>query len=327
MGRQFDVYGLDTPCIDLNLNLKDLPQKNHGALVTDLSWQGGGKVSSGLVACARLGGKCAAGGVLGDDVYGRFCYADYVRHGINVDDMVLHKNEATHFSIVVSDQKTQSRTILFKKGTIPKFLESEVDWNKIKNSKYLFIADTSELTRKTVDFARENGTEIFIDADFYSDALKEMIPKIDVFIGSEFVFDGLFPEHKEKGLEKLEEECKEISASGPKIVVFTFGEKGCVGYSKEGFFVLPAFSVDVVDTVGAGDVFHGAFLAQLLKGQSVMECARAASAVSAIKCTRIGGRAGIPNSETLQKFLDTGEIDYTEIDERVNFYRRGLEHV
>ena len=125
----------------------------------------------------------------------------------------------------------------------------------------------------------------------------------------------------------LEEECREIFASGPKIVVFTFGEKGCVGYSKEGFFVLPAFSVDVVDTVGAGDVFHGAFLAQLLKGQSVMECARAASAVSAIKCTRIGGRAGIPNSETLQKFLDTGEIEYTEIDERVNFYRRGLEHV
>ena len=68
--------------------------------------------------------------------------------------------------------------------------------------------------------------------------------------------------------------------------MFTFGEKGCVGYSKEGFFVLPAFSVDVVDTVGAGDVFHGAFLAQLLKGQSVMECARAASAVSAIKCTK-----------------------------------------
>lgn len=154
---------------------------------------------------------------------------------------MLHKNEATHFSIVVSDQKTQSRTILFKKGTIPKLLESEVDWNKIKNSKYLFIADTSELTRKTVDFARENGTEIFIDADFYSDALKEMIPKIDVFIGSEFVFDGLFPEHKEKGLEKLEEECKEISASGPKIVVFTFGEKGCVGYSKEGFLSFRRF--------------------------------------------------------------------------------------
>lgn len=64
-----------------------------------------------------------------------------------------------------------------------------------------------------------------------------------------------------------------------------------------------------------------------LKDRGVMECARAASAVSAIKCTRIGGRAGIPNSETLQKFLDTGEIDYTEIDERVNFYRRGLEHV
>ena len=48
-------------------------------------------------------------------------------------------------------------------------------------------------------------------------------------------------------------------------MIFTFGEKGCAGISKEGFFEIPAFDVDVKDTVGAGDVFHGAFLAAIVK--------------------------------------------------------------
>jgi len=109
--------------------------------------------------------------------------------------------------------------------------------------------------------------------------------------------------------------------------VFTFGEKGCVGLDREGFFRLPAFQVEAQDTVGAGDVFHGAFLAALLKGYSLKECARYASGTSAIKCTRIGGRAGIPNEQVLEQFLRTGIIDYTEIDQRVEYYRKGLDYV
>ena len=110
-------------------------------------------------------------------------------------------------------------------------------------------------------------------------------------------------------------------------MVATFGEKGCAGISKEGFFEIPAFDVDVKDTVGAGDVFHGAFLAAIVKGLSPKDAARFASGVAAIKCTRIGGRAGIPNWEVTDNFLETGEIDYREIDERVKKYGRGIEYV
>lgn len=80
-------------------------------------------------------------------------------------------------------------------------------------------------------------------------------------------------------------------------------------------------------TVGAGDVFHGAFLAAIVKGLSPKDAARFASGVAAIKCTRIGGRAGIPNWEVTDNFLETGEIDYREIDERVKKYGRGIEYV
>lgn len=113
---------------------------------------------------------------------------------------------------------------------------------------------------------------------------------------------------------------------GPSIVVFTLGAKGCVGYSEEdGFFQMPSFAVNVQDTVGAGDVFHGAYTVGLLRGLSSKEAARLATGVSCIKCTRIGGRAGIPDWNTVQRFLRTGEIDYTEIDQRVEFYRRKLQ--
>lgn len=175
--------------------------------------------------------------------------------------------------------------------------------------------------------ARERGIKVFIDADSYTEGLRSMIPQIDYFVGSEFVFDKLFPNSRGKALDELEDECAQLMAMGPEAVVFTFGEKGCVGLDREGFFRLPAFQVEAQDTVGAGDVFHGAFLAALLKGYSLKECARYASGTSAIKCTRIGGRAGIPNEQVLERFLRTGIIDYTEIDQRVEYYRKGLDYV
>ena len=67
----------------------------------------------------------------------------------------------------------------------------------------------------------------------------------------------------------MEPECREILRQGPRTVVFTFGGRGCVGCSREdGFFWMPAFRVPVRETVGARDVFHGAFLEMLLKGMS-----------------------------------------------------------
>jgi len=115
---------------------------------------------------------------------------------------------------------------------------------------------------------------------------------------------------------------------GPEIVVITIGNKGCVGIDKNGYFEQETFnSVKVVDTVGAGDVFHGAFLFGLLQGWCAAKTARFANAVSSIKCSRIGGRAGIPDFKTVNEFLETGKIDYSEIDERIKYYSRGVEHV
>ena len=117
-----------------------------------------------------------------------------------------------------------------------------------------------------------------------------------------------------------------IQKQGPDIVIATFGEKGCKGVYGDNYFDVPAFSVKTVDSTGAGDVFHGAFDYFYLQGMSVEECVKYSSAVSAIKCTRAGGRAGIPTVDVVKRFVDTGEIDYTEIDKRVTHYQEeGIE--
>ena len=89
-----------------------------------------------------------------------------------------------------------------------------------------------------------------------------------------------------------------------QVVIVTRGEKGCVGSTGEGDFALPAFKVDVVDTTGCGDTFHGAFALALARGQGVVSAARFASGAAALCATQLGGRAGIPTAAQLEQFLN-----------------------
>jgi ribokinase len=86
-------------------------------------------------------------------------------------------------------------------------------------------------------------------------------------------------------------------------VVITRGERGSVTRTVDAAFCTPAFRVPVVDTTGAGDVFHGAYLFGLLQGWELDAVAEFASASAALKCTKLGGRAGIPRRTEVVDFL------------------------
>lgn len=316
----FDIVGIEMPCMDLLANVDVFPEPNHGTLVNRVSWQGGGKVATGMVAAARLGAVCAMMGGVGDDDYGRTCLWDFQRHGINTDRMLIRQNASTSLSIVISDRATKGRSILFHRGSAPNWTPEEIDESVIRSSRFFFFAHLNEPMTRFCRVARESGAETFMDVDQYSEDTIRNIELIDYFIASEFVYNRMFSD------ENFEVNCRSVMALGPKVVVFTLGGRGCVGVSGQGFFQLETYPVDVVDTVGAGDVFHGAFLAGLLKGWSHRDCADFANAVSSIKVTRPGGRAGIPDMETARHFMKTGEIRQEELDQRTREYERGLQH-
>lgn len=113
---KFDVIGLDSPCVDLAVNVRCFPKPNGAERIQNLSWQGGGKVASGMVAAARLGLCCGIMGNVGDDKYGTFCLRDFQDHGIDTEQMCVRKNRTTNFDIVISDEGSMGRSFVFYPG-------------------------------------------------------------------------------------------------------------------------------------------------------------------------------------------------------------------
>lgn len=309
-----DILGIDIPCMDLLINLDHLPQPNESFAMREMSWQGGGKVASALTAAARLGASCGIIGVVGEDAFGDFCRMDFERHCIDTRYLYQKKEVRTPFSLVLSDIQTGGRNIIWKQGTVTKPNFREIDLDYLSQAKYIHLANSDHCSLKIAKWARANHIKISYDADHFDENIEQILPYIDVFIASNFLHSQMFENSD------YEANCQSILKKGPEIVVFTLGEKGCVGMWGTQFFIEPAFQTQVFDTVGAGDVFHGAYLYCLLQGWEPHYAARFSNAVAAIKCTRIGGRAGIPNANTTIEFMKTGVIDYSEIDKRVSFY-------
>ena len=97
---------------------------------------------------------------------------------------------------------------------------------------------------------------------------------------------------------------RKMRSLGPEIVGITLGDDGCILSWENEIHREPAFVMDVVDTTGAGDVFHGAFIYGLLQDWPLTRIARFANAVAAMKCRELGGRAGIPALDEVMAFLE-----------------------
>jgi sugar/nucleoside kinase (ribokinase family) len=98
--------------------------------------------------------------------------------------------------------------------------------------------------------------------------------------------------------------CETLLRYGPKVAGVTLGEDGVVFMSATEYVERGAFKVSVLDTTGAGDVFHGAFCFGMANGWQLTRTVEFSSAVSALKCTKLGGRAGIPTYPLVDKFLE-----------------------
>lgn len=96
---------------------------------------------------------------------------------------------------------------------------------------------------------------------------------------------------------------KMSSRGGPTVLAATAGKQGCFYIVDGQVRHMPAFPVKAADTTGAGDTFHGAFLAHWIRGNSLESCLRFAGAAAAIKCMKYGGRDGIPDRKTVEAFL------------------------
>lgn len=323
--KQFDMIGFGNPFQDLIVELDQLPPSNVNIRMRNYVFMGGGNVPTATVAAGRLGLRAAILGVSGDDMFGHANKADFQYNNVDTSHLKLEAGKRTDFCVCVCERSVSGKEFISHPGDFHPLEIEDLDEAFIKSAKILHIGDMLTPAKfQAADWIHQAGGLVSIDAAYYRPDIYQNYRYLDIFIASETYFKAMCDA---QGPMNCQTAARYIRAQGPEIVIFTLGEAGCEGVYGDTHFALPAFQVDAMDSTGAGDVFHGAFNYGYLQGWDVPQCARFASAVSAIKCTRLGGRAGIPSLETVTRYLETGEIDYAEIDDRVAHYRQGMFNV
>lgn len=311
------AIALCTPCTDYLVNLDSIPKPDSHARLLQHSWQFGGNAATAIVTVARQGVSAGIMGYVGDDDYGVAQRVDFERHGVETPHLIANKNMETPYVICLSDAATQGRSFLFAPNNSVPFPEELVNLDYIKSADYLLLDSNTAASRKAAAAMLQKGGEVMFDASTYSKNQEDMLPYTSIYITSEFYLQTRY------GEADIFDCCRDMISRGPHTVIFTLGARGCAGVGPGGEFSLPAFKVpNVVDTTGCGDTFHGAYIVGLTRGLSPVECARWASATSAIKCCAIGGRAGQPTAETVEKFIKMGEMDLSFIPERLKYYSK-----
>jgi ribokinase len=294
--RKIDVTGVGYTAIDYLGVIPHFPEENLKLELDTLEVQGGGPAATATVTAARLGLSTAFIGKVGGDDRGAMMLMKLNGEGVDVSSAVLEAEALSQFAFIMVDAETGHRTILWTRGTLTPLRPEELDMEKIVSCRGLLV-DTLEpaAAAAAAQKASAAGVKVLIDAGTLREGVREILPHCQYIVASE-TFAGQISEGRSERV-ALEEMMK----YGPEAAVVTLGERGCVALSEDGYIEEKGFEVDAVDTTGAGDVFHGAFLYAVLREWDIRRCCVFANAVAAMKCRMLGGRTGIPGlGETLE---------------------------
>jgi len=295
----FDVCALGCCCWDYLGIIPRYPALDEKVAMSELSMQGGGQAGTGIAAVARLGGRAAIIGRIGDDEFGRHIRESFEADGVDTRWLAAVPGATSQFAFCAIDQASGQRTIFYIHGTKGKFAPEDLDCAALLDCHCLLVDGHHNVAAAAVvRWAREAGVPVVLDLERPQEEDEALVsgashPVVPERFALEFTGEG-----------DVEAAGRAMLALGPEVVVITRGPEGCLAFTAEGVIHQPALPVaPIVDTTGAGDVFHGAFAYGIALGYELRENLRFASAVAALKCRALGGRAGIPTMAEVREFL------------------------
>lgn len=260
--------------------------------------QGGGPAATAAVAAARLGMKTGFIGVTGDDEHGVRIRRDLEQEGICTSAMKIRANCASAIAYCWIEQSTGKRSIAWSRGDFAELKEDEVDLEMIRQAEVIHLDGHNPAgALAAAKEARRNGIMVSLDAGTLRPEIRELMPYVTILIASEDFA------RRYTGEDDLEKALLKLGENGSEVTGITMGCKGSMVLENGKAVYCPAFSIKAVDTTGAGDVYHGAFAVRYCETGDLRESMRFASAVSALKCLKPGGRTGIPTRSEVEKFL------------------------
>ena len=296
------VTGIGQCSLDYLALVDSYPEADTKKEVLQWEVQGGGPVATALVSLTRLGVRCRFHGIIGDDDAGMRIKQSLQREHINVTGLYKRKNAFSQIAFIVIERDNGRRTIFWKRPSGHELRAEELGPDFLRKTEFLLLdglMKTSSLY--AAKMARNLNIPVMLDAGRLREGMIDLARICDYVVASEEFAKDLgwngSPEAFRKKVIKLKF----------KVFTVTLGDRGNITFLEDRFFSVPAFKVLVADTTGAGDVFHGGYIFGILKGWNITKTIRFASACAALKCRKIGGRAGIPDLNEVLGYLKKQE--------------------
>jgi len=296
--KPFDVVGMGLNSVDFLTVVPTFPTPNAKMEMLRFSKQGGGQVATAMVAMSRWGVKTKYIGKVGEDELGQFSLHSIRQEGVNVSSVMIEPKATNQFAIIIVDGPTGERTILWNRDQRLMYRPGELQKEEVCSGKLLHLdGHDIHAALQCARWAKEEGIPTLIDLDKVEPFTSELIKEIDFVITSSrfpVLYTGI-PDQKKALLE--------LQKHTPGFLCATLGLEGAIALLDGEFLHAEGLKVSIVDTTGAGDVFHAGFIYGLLQNWEVAEILKFANSVAALKCRALGGRKGIPSLEEVKKLL------------------------
>ena len=286
-----DVVGVGANSVDYVYRLPQYPRPDSPASKLQIRSHlisCGGQVTTTLCTCAAMGLRTAYVGAMGNDDNGRRMRDELIRRGVDIAHAV-ERDAVSPYAVILLDEQEGERIVLWDRSPALALRPGEIPVDVITGARLLHVDDVDEeASIRAAAVARKAGIPVTSDIERVTDRTAELVAAVSVPIFAEHVLEPLTGERDfERALRALRHR-----HDGPLCV--TLGAHGAMLLDGDRLHHVLGIKVAVADTTGAGDVFRGAFIHALLRGDAPDAILRFANAAAALSCTRTGAIASVP---------------------------------
>src|ERR1700736_230833 len=298
------ILCIGMPVRDLTFRIDELPERGFKVNASHFEEICGGNALNAAIGIARLGGRASICGPMGDasETSPRYIFEKLAEEGIDTKNIVHMPGLVTPISNIMIDPSGERTIVTFRDPELWKVRLPDAD-------KLLEDCDAILTESRCAAFctdlcveARRRGIPVIVDVD------RAMSLREGLLTASSHLVFSSEPLQETAGVADDGEALKKIAKLTPSFLAGTRGAQGTIWLDEhQNLQQTPAFPVHTVDTLGAGDVFHGAFALAITEKQDLRAALRFASAAAALKCTRFGGAFAAPQRAEVEALLGQGQ--------------------
>jgi sulfofructose kinase len=295
-----DLVGVGLNATDTLIGLATYPARGSKVEYRSANVLPGGQVATTVVACQRWGVSTRYVGILGDDAAAALHREAFTRAGVETQ-LITVAGGASPQSLILVDGGGE-RTVLCRRDERVVLKPGHLDRQWIVNARALHVDgyDTEAATQAAV-WARAAAIPVIADLDELYPGLEKLLENVDYLIVSRDIPSRLMGEPDlEMALRQMQRRY------GCRLAAATLGQDGVLAWNGKQLHHASAYAVPVVDTTGAGDIFHAGFIHGLLQDWPLERQLDFACAAAAMNCMAIGARGGIQPIEAIEEFMATG---------------------